>query len=153
MLPHGVPPGLGVAVASGVPPDVVATGVPPDAVETGVPPVGGAVGSIVSVGLGEGDVWTTGDSVAVAVGKAGDVGAIVGVGPPDAVNVGGVGVGVPGKPAAAGRACDHDANVASNTSATREFQVRGLSHTVTSWTADGVGWHGLRSRRAHRAST
>jgi hypothetical protein len=124
MLPHSGPPGLGVAVGVAVSPG--------EAVKTGVPPVGGEVGATEGVTVAVGEVWMTGVSVAVAVtiGDGGNDDVAVGVGPPDAVKSGGVGVGVPGRPAEAGPPFMSKAKLATTASATRRL---GLPIRMTSW--------------------
>ena len=89
--------------------------------KTGVPPVGGDVGTTVNIGVVVGDEWTTGVNVAVNV-KTGDGGGVVGavgLGPDDAVNdIGGVIVGVGGRPAKDGRPLDRKSMIATTASMT-----------------------------------
>ena len=109
-MPAGLGVGVGVGVSAG------------DAVKTGVPPVGGDVGTTVNIGVVVGDEWTTGVNVAVDV-KTGDGGGVVGavgLGPDDAVNdIGGVIVGVGGRPAKDGRPLDRKSMIATTASMTR----------------------------------
>jgi hypothetical protein len=114
MLPHGVPPGLGVAGDGvGVPFDGVCV-----AVVVGLVGLGGNVG-IGVLGVCVGDVWITDVTVAVGV--------IVGLGPPDAVNpIEGVAVGVPGRPASAGRWKASNANAATASLTARIELLTGL---------------------------
>jgi hypothetical protein len=98
------------------------------------------VGTTVNIGVVVGDEWTTAVNVAVDVktGDGGGVDGAVGLGPDDAVNdIGGVIVGVGGRPAKDGRPLDRKSVIATTASMTRQLRawtrVTSSSVMVPSW--------------------